>query len=145
MKPTIADLSPRYQAQVRDQLAKVAHPRTVSVQPADLITFTCQQSKDEQNLNKTEAQYLSFLRAFNLPWVGIQSLTLKLGDDCRYTPDFAVLTKTGELQAHEVKGFWRDDAKVKIKVAARCFPWIRFHVAIWERKHKAWNITSVAP
>lgn len=29
---------------------------------------------------------------------------------------------TGELEMHEVKGFWEDDARVKIKVAASFYP-----------------------
>jgi hypothetical protein len=28
----------------------------------------------------------------------------------------------GRLQAHEVKGFWQEDARVKIKVAADMYP-----------------------
>ncbi|MNC03786.1 hypothetical protein D3C75_512100 [compost metagenome] len=28
----------------------------------------------------------------------------------------------GEMQLHEVKGFWTDDAKVKTKVAASMYP-----------------------
>lgn len=32
----------------------------------------------------------------------------------------------GSLELHEVKGHWEDDARVKIKVAARMHPWFRF-------------------
>jgi hypothetical protein len=28
----------------------------------------------------------------------------------------------GELELHEVKGFWQDDARVKIKIAADLYP-----------------------
>jgi hypothetical protein len=28
----------------------------------------------------------------------------------------------GSLECHEVKGFWADDARVKIKVAAEMYP-----------------------
>lgn len=31
----------------------------------------------------------------------------------------------GALEAHEVKGFWEDDARAKIKIAADMYP-IRF-------------------
>ena len=30
----------------------------------------------------------------------------------------------GTLELHEVKGFWRDDAKVKIKAAAQQYPFV---------------------
>lgn len=39
-----------------------------------------------------------------------------------YTPDFAVMRADGALEVHEVKGFWTDDARVKIKVAADQYP-----------------------
>ena len=39
---------------------------------------------------------------------------------------------SGELEMHEVKGFWREDARLKIKVAAEQFPF-RF-VAVTKSK-----------
>jgi hypothetical protein len=30
------------------------------------------------------------------------------------------------LEFHETKGFWRDDALVKIRAAAEQYPWFRF-------------------
>lgn len=54
-----------------------------------------------------------------------ERLTFKLADDCRYTPDFVVQLAGGEIECHEVKGtFIRDDAKVKLKVAATMFPFV---------------------
>lgn len=80
---------------------------------------------EESKLNKLEKAWLTNLR-ITFPWVGIQCMTLKLGDDCRYTPDFIVINASGELLAYECKGFWRDDALVKIKTAARMYRWIKF-------------------
>ncbi len=51
-----------------------------------------------------------------------EKLTLKLADDCRYTPDFVVVENDFSITLEETKGFWRDDAKVKIRVAATQFP-----------------------
>ncbi len=45
---------------------------------------------------------------------------------CTYTPDFFVILPCGLIEFHEVKGFWRDDALVKIKSAAKQNPWFRF-------------------
>jgi hypothetical protein len=53
-----------------------------------------------------------------------ESMTLKLAKDTRYTPDFMVMMPDGEIQFWEVKGFWHDDARVKIKVAAALFPFL---------------------
>lgn len=80
-------------------------------------------------MNKTEAAYAGhldlLLAAGEIVWFHFEGWTFKLADGCRYTPDFAVMRKGGRLEAHEVKGRWEDDARVKIKVAAELFP-IRF-------------------
>jgi hypothetical protein len=101
-------------------------------------------STDVARLNKTErAYYLHLQNVVLVNWIGVQNLTLKLADDCRYTPDFIVVRFSGAIEAHEVKGFWRDDAKVKIKVAARLFPWIRFIVV--QKINGDWKQTPVKP
>lgn len=98
---------------------------------------------DEAKLNKTEAEYLMYIRCLGFAWIGVQNITLKLGHDCRYTPDFVTVDKNGHLDVREVKGFFRDDAKVKIKVAARMFPWMTFQVV---RKAKTgWEHQIVKP
>lgn len=55
-----------------------------------------------------------------------ESLKFRLADKTWYTPDFIVHTDEGYIEAHEVKGFLRDDAAVKFKVVAELFPWIRW-------------------
>jgi hypothetical protein len=79
-----------------------------------------------EGMNKTEKHRAIQLEALKRDgqirewWY--EQITLKLGDDCRYTPDFAIVDAEGLLRFEEVKGFWRDDAKVKIRVAAKQFP-----------------------
>jgi hypothetical protein len=82
---------------------------------------------DEQRLNKTERAWLEVVRSRPHEWLGIQNLTLKLADDTRYTPDIIVKYADGLPVVYEVKGghIW-DDAKVKLKVAAREFRWLTF-------------------
>lgn len=55
-------------------------------------------------------------------WYKFEGWKFKLADNTFYTPDFAVMLASSELQCHEVKGFWTDDARVKIKVAADIYP-----------------------
>lgn len=122
-------------------------PQCVKEHPAPKTAFVTATalavSTDEGKLNKTERQYLVFLRHLGFTWIGIQNVTLKLAHDCRYTPDFVVVDSAGYIQAREVKGFMRDDALVKLKVAARMFPFIEFIVV---RKTKGgWNHTTVKP
>lgn len=101
-------------------------------------------STDCQKLNKTESAYLQFLKTQDLQWIGVQNITLKLADDTRYTCDFFCIDHDGILHGREVKGtFVRDDAKVKIKVAARMFPWIRFSIV--KKVKNGWEHTEVKP
>lgn len=94
-------------------------------------------------MNKTEAAYALHLHALQLAgkirsW-RFESLTLRLADATRYTPDFLVELVDEQLELHEVKGFWRDDARVKFKVAAELFPMFRF-VAV-NRKNRQWDLS----
>lgn len=76
--------------------------------------------------NKTEAAYEQMLESMRLAgeviWYKFEGLKLRLADNTFYTPDFFVLAADGRLEAHEVKGFWQDDARAKIKIAAEMYP-----------------------
>lgn len=90
-------------------------------------------------MNKTEAAYERDLRDAltigDVLWYRFEGVKLRLADNTFYTPDFAVMVATGQLEMHEVKGFWTDDARVKIKVAADQYP-LRF-VAVQALPKKA--------
>ena len=77
-------------------------------------------------MNKTEAEYAALLeqrrRAGEVAWFKFEGMKFRLGDNCHYTPDFAVMLSGGRMQMHEVKGHWQDDARVKIKAAAEAYP-----------------------
>lgn len=77
-------------------------------------------------MNKLEARYAGELGAMlsrmEIEWFAFEAVKLRLADKTFYTPDFFVMNKAGELECHEVKGFWEDDARVKIKCAAEKFP-----------------------
>ena len=85
-------------------------------------------------MNKWEAEYDAELRvkwaAGVIQWYGFEPIKLRLADSTYYTPDFAVMD-AGKLEFHEVKGFWREDALVKFKVAAEKFP---FMFLAWRKR-----------
>jgi hypothetical protein len=89
-------------------------------------------------MNKTEAAYALTLDAYKadglIAWWKFEGVKLRLADNTFYSPDFFVMAKDGTLEAHEVKGFWMDDARVKIKVASELYPF-RF-VAIRAKSKK---------
>lgn len=90
-------------------------------------------------MNKTEAAYDAHLwlkrHAGTVLWHKFEAIKLRLADNTFYTCDFAVLPDTGVLEMHEVKGFWQDDAKVKIKVAASIYPFVFKAVKAVAKKH----------
>ena len=77
-------------------------------------------------LNATEQAYADQLEAQKIAgvvaWYRFDAINLRLADHTFYKPDFFVMLATGELEVHEVKGHWTDDALVKIKVAASMYP-----------------------
>lgn len=76
--------------------------------------------------NRTEAAYENLLenrlRAGEVAWYRFEGVKLRLADNTFYTPDYAVMLATGLMEMHEVKGFWQDDARAKIKIAADMYP-----------------------
>lgn len=97
-------------------------------------------------MNQTEAAYAQELelrrRAGDIRLYLFESVTMKLAPDTRYTPDFMVMNASGEIEFHEVKGFWRDDARVKVKVAYEKFPF-RFFVVT--RKSGKFSVVEFDP
>ncbi len=89
--------------------------------------------------NKSEAAYESYLTGMlylgEVMWFRFEGVKLRLADNTFYTPDFAVMRADGQLEMHEVKGFWEDDARVKIKVAAEQYPFRFIAVKPLAKKH----------
>lgn len=99
----------------------------------------------EKKMNKTEAEYFQYLgglqRLGEVRHFAFEAVTLKLGDDCRLTPDFLVIDAAGRVVLDDVKGFWKkqgkahveDDARVKLAVAASTvFPFFIFRI-VWKQ------------
>lgn len=104
-------------------------------------------------MNSTESAYALRLEAMKRNGMivdyAFESVTLKLAHDTRYTPDFCVWYGTfssdgsrgPRIEFHETKGFMRDDARVKLHVAAKQNPWATFYLC---RKTKdSWTVTEV--
>lgn len=97
-------------------------------------------------MNKTEARYNAVLEGRyqrgEIKGYGFQRYTFRLADDTRYTPDFHVVTLDDVLEFHEVKGgFAREDAILKLKLAAEMFPH-PFKLAKWT-KESGWKIRDI--
>jgi predicted nuclease of restriction endonuclease-like RecB superfamily len=97
--------------------------------------------------NKTEQEY--GLRLFSMEHrkeircYRYEPVKLKLAKKCFYCPDFFVWENDRTITVHEVKGWWRDDARVKIKVAARLYPMLQF-LAVTKDGHGGWTFEYIS-
>jgi hypothetical protein len=90
-------------------------------------------------MNKLEAAYAEYLQGLKLAGeicdYAFESVKLRLANNTFYSPDFAVIKADHTIEMHEVKGFWEEDARVKIKVAAEQHP---FKFIGIQRKRGEW-------
>jgi len=88
---------------------------------------------DKERQNKHERIYDDHLKARlqrgEIVFYKFEPFNLRLAENTYYRPDFVVIASDGTVEIHEVKGFWRDDARVKIKAVAAMF-WPFVFVAI---------------
>ena len=91
-------------------------------------------------MNKLEQAYAASLQMMLLAGEihshRFEAVKFTLACRTTYTPDFMVLNNDNVIEFHEVKGFWEDDARVKIKVTARLFP--EFQFKAFTRKKGLW-------
>lgn len=96
------------------------------------------------HMNGTEAAYARYLEDLKangeVSGYWFEPMKLKLADKTTYSPDFMVMLPDGSLELHEVKGFMRDDANVKLKVAADKYPFTFKLVRLIKR---VWHIKEV--
>jgi len=97
--------------------------------------------------SKTEAEWGRILQARRqygeYTHVGHEEITLLLGHQCRYTPDYFTVDWSG-IQLWEVKGaFIREDSMVKLRAAAARYPMFRFVLA--QKRDGQWETTWIRP
>lgn len=94
-------------------------------------------------MNKLEARYRDHLeelkRQGKILDYKFEALTFRLASRTTYTPDFIVICDDC-IEVHEVKGFWKDDARVKWKVAAEMFPEYRFVAVQYKKKEWVYEV-----
>lgn len=104
--------------------------------------------QDTKGPNKTEREFEAHLRAeYPGREIHVQAVTLVLANGVRFTPDLFTPTLADGPTFWETKGHMRDDASVKIKVAARLHPWAKFYLATKRPKKKGggWITERVLP
>ena len=91
-------------------------------------------------MNRLEQSYAEHLKlrehAGEVLWWAYEGMKFRLASNTFFTPDFTVMLADGTIEVHETKGFWEDDARIKIKVAAALYPFrfvgVKFVAKAWE-------------
>ena len=113
-------------------------PAAKGRKPSDLLL-----GYDVDRMNGLEAGYAGRLdamkRAGKLILWKFEEIKLRMADGTFYTPDFFIMLPDGSVGFHETKGFWRDDARAKIKIAAELYPMFFFVAVQWDAKAKEWK------
>lgn len=80
-----------------------------------------------RGMNKWEAQFAQTLdyrkAAGELRWWAFEPFRIRLAEDCWYRPDFVTVDSEGATTIYEVKGFMREAARVRLRVAAEKLPY----------------------
>lgn len=105
--------------------------------------------QDRGGLNRTEAEFRDYLATTYCGTDRImrEGLGFRIGNGCVYWPDFVVPSSCNRSHVYEVKGFMRDDAAVKLKVAASKFPTFKFFLVTKRAKKLGggWDVQEVLP
>lgn len=84
-------------------------------------------SKVPRGMNKLEVAFSRILdegvRDGTFDRWDYEPVSLRLGKNTFFIPDFRVIFADGSETYYEVKGFWREDARAKIKIAASVHPY----------------------
>jgi hypothetical protein len=102
-----------------------AMPLDPIIPPAHKGRGVRRESGQMNGLEKKYAKRLESLKAAGeiLEW-HFEAVKLRLAPATFYTPDFLVMLADCTIELHETKGYWEEDAKVKVKVAASLFPFV---------------------
>lgn len=155
---TIADLPPKFQAQIAAQLAggkPIGMARAAEVAKIEIVPHADKKRIRQHagdGMNNWEREYAAKLAA-QYPGCAIhREVSLPLANGLRYKVDFLVAVHDKEsgkasVFGYEVKGLARSTGIAKAKMAARIFPWILFTLATKRRKKHGggWSEETVLP
>lgn len=100
----------------------------------------CHKAGEMNGYERDYAQHLEARRqAGEIREYYFEALKLRIGRACFYTPDFLVVRADDVVELHEVKGFWEEDARVKVKAVAALYPFVVVAVTR-PRKGEPWNV-----
>jgi hypothetical protein len=151
---SLHDLSPAHQAEAmaclrggklaggeisRDLYQVTGDPYSVPQKRKDGAGKRIRQTRGD-GMNNTERRY--YLRLVTEWDYVYREPALPLANGVKYKLDFLVVGQGGKIEGHEVKGRAFATGIVKVKMAARLFPWISFRL-VTEKKGGGWDVEEV--
>ena len=113
-----------------------------SPSPTSIILSQNERSAFRSKLEENYARYLhGLLLAGDIRQYRYEPMRFNLAPLTTITPDFQVVTKEGQMEYHEVKGFAREDAMAKLKICARLYPEWKFWLV--KRKRGVWELKEL--
>lgn len=92
-----------------------------------------ERTKSKNGLEATFAALLEARKqAGELAWYAYEPFRIRLADGCFYRPDFVTVDMEGRTEVYEVKGFMREAARLRLKIATEKLPY-PFYIVL---KHK---------
>lgn len=109
-------------------------PRPLDVRTANLVpgghttaAKKAKEAKKKKGMNKWEesfARTLEWQRSIGqIAWWGFEPFRIRLADGCFFRPDFVTVDLQGKTAIYEVKGHFREAARVRLRVAAEKLPY----------------------
>jgi hypothetical protein len=149
----ISSLGPAARAQVEKALSVTGNALKPQEMGNPLAKVAPIRQARSPALNKLEIAYQDRLIArHGKERVLAQAVTFTLANGLRYRPDFVVVEESMfeghlvvALSAFETKGFARDDAVAKAKMAARVYPWIRWYWVTGKPRIGQWREDRILP
>ena len=107
-------------------------------------------AKKARMMNGLEARFAEQLEAWKLAgeicWWDFEPIRLRLADGCWFKPDFlsvpGIDQEDTSITLFETKGFMREAARIRIRVAAEKYPFFRFVIVRW--KNSEWDFEEVS-
>ena len=128
------------QAEYDERIARLKLPPAPAEAPIPAPAKAKGRMPWSQPMNSTERAYDAYLLTLRVAgevrWWDFQPISIVLGPNCRFTPDFLVLYSDDRLELHDTKGakkikigkragektFWaEEDARIKARVTAAQF------------------------
>lgn len=147
MSYTIADIERMTggKVEVHNGVARVVRPLATAPRVAPKVPLRT--SAEVRYKSKWEARYAGWLSVEcahahpgEVRWFAYECLRLRLAQvftstgksrSTWYTPDFLVI-RHSRVEIDEVKGHWREAARIKMKLVAQQFPWLPIRIVAFD-------------